>query len=270
MRNFLLFSPPSPVALSRNRAGATPLSGRASGPGGDFRLTREIARLARGSLPLGLIVALAPACLVLSTPDDVPPVEKTPPFLIADRATPNLRELIDIDLGATLPDDFGPELFSAFVVSEDDGDDVDVYLFIDYGFPDNPDGFPFLKKVNQVTVPASTLSDRTRQVTFSQNIAKSLQFLGGCHNVTMIATHDFAGNDCPRCMTDSSQLTWQVRVCSSNQAMADLPPCQVLDREEDCLHWNYTNSCPPQSGPDTDQVCPAYEAEKADAGAGAP
>lgn len=166
----------------------------------------------------------APACLVVSTPELDEP-ERTPPFLIASTADPDSRKVVLIDSDAQ-------RKFSALVRSEDDGGDLSVAMYIDYGDPsgnyepgqDIPK-WPYYKWFPGPPVEAGTFSELDRRASATYfPILDPIK--PGCHTLTMIVSHEFVENEdgryCPRDLTDSSQLTWIVFRCDAEQCPADL------------------------------------------------
>jgi len=201
----------------------TPLSGQKPRPG-----------LARSSLCLLALAVATPACLVTSTPSFEPP-ERTAPFLVPATAVPDPRlvRIVDsTDLAQKQSVDF-----SAYVISEDRDDVVSFQLYIDYGFPENPGGQPFRASFSNIAeLPPSTITDTSRSVKarwFPNSMDPGL----GCHNVTLIASHEFDSlTGCPRCQSDSSQITWQVYRCDSVNGF----PCN--SDFSACAMWS--RSCP--------------------------
>jgi hypothetical protein len=207
-----------------------------------FALPRASA-LARSSLCLFALFMATPACLVTSTPSFEPP-KRTAPFLVAASALPDVRNMILMDARTT-----PSKVFSAEVVSEDNGQQVLGLLYVDYGY--NPPGTdqPFRAMVANIReLDPSTLTDpnaRTMRVTWLPEITGTSS---GCHTVTLIASHDFdRETQCPKCLSDSSQITWQVFVC--NSAIGD-------DCKPDfsaCAQW--TKSCEAVPNPDDAAQC---------------
>lgn len=182
-------------------------------------------RVAQGSL--WSLLALTPSgCLVASTPEFEKP-ERTPPFLLAATADPDIREFVLItDEEANIRNEF-----SAMVMSEDVGQPVKVALYIDYGEP-NVEGRPFHKALILFPeIPPGRMSDNPRQVR-AHLYPEQENVEPGCHTVTMIVSHEFDYSGCPKSLADSSQLTWTVLRCSS------ATNCVPIDAD------NSTKNCP--------------------------
>lgn len=182
------------------------------------RASRAVIRcsfqaLARGSLCL-LAAVMSPACLVTSTSEFQEP-QQTAPFLVASSADPDIREFLIVVDGESRKD------FSASVVSEDRGEPVKVALYIDYGEP-NVAGQPFRYSLtNFPDVAPSSFSDKDRRV--QAQWFPDIQFVeNGCHTVTMVVTHEFDFLDCPKDLSDSSQLVWKVLRCKSRETCEDI------------------------------------------------
>jgi hypothetical protein len=152
---------------------------------------------------------MSPACLVTSTTDFADP-EQTPPFLVASRADPDIREFLVVVDGESRKD------FTAQVLSEDRGESVKIALYIDYG-RSNVAGQPFRNAItNFPDIPAGTLRDGPRQVR-AQWFPDIHPVENGCHTITMMVTHEFDFQDCPETLSDSSQLVWKVLRCESRE-----------------------------------------------------
>lgn len=168
--------------------------------------------MARASLCIVLAMSL-PACLVTSSPSFEEP-ERTPPFLLAQTSSPDIRRVKVVDLLKFKPSGTHTD-FSAGVRSEDAGDRVLGRLVLDYGIRGD-DGRPYADVLQEgVYIPAGTLDDAPRTLT-AQWFPKATL---GCHTVTLFATHelDFA-TGCPTEPDDFDFLTWTVSVCDSGQA----------------------------------------------------
>src|SRR5262249_12514573 len=95
-----------------------------------FRASWAPAALARGSLLVCLAMASG-GCLVTSVPDYVEP-QRTAPFLIAESASPDIRQPLEI-LFDSSQGKYPPQEFRVHVRSEDTGDLVHFKLYVDYG-----------------------------------------------------------------------------------------------------------------------------------------
>jgi len=202
---------------------------------------------------------LTPACLVTSTPD-FEQAQQTPPFLITATANPDPTQILIID-DADLRTQQNSFEFSANVVSEDAGEQVEFQLYIDYGWPDSDLGQPFRTHIGDIIpLTPSTMADTNRRVT-----AKWLPAINGfglgCHTVTLIASHHFDKSSietsgCPVCRSDSSQITWQVYRCDSEGKTADSDkyPCNAPSFTE-CQGWKSDNKCPDYAGTGDGSQC---------------
>ncbi len=216
------------------RAGpATRLSGREPAASTVWRAVRAAARLARTSLVVALLTMPAASCLVTSAPQFEPPAQ-TAPFLVKSTADPDPRTILVWD--DPLKD---RQAFSAQLVSEDAGEDVQVVLFVDYGKPNEASGWPYqYSETHNDAVSASTLDDP------EPRIAKATLFnlTAGCHTVTMMVSHAFdSGLGCPLKLSDSDQITWTIVRCDGGSACA-------IDPQLDCPAIGNPGSCPEQVG----------------------
>lgn len=187
---------------------------------------------------LAMTLLVPASCIITSTPDFEPP-EQTPPFLVSENASPDLRRIVLIQ-----PDqDEVP--FSAFVRSEDDGQQVKVRLLIDYGLKSGESPFP--KALNGKPVDASTMSDRSR-VASAKWTRGGDELTPGCHSFTLMVSHAFDDfTDCPVDLSDSDSLTWNAYVCATG--MPECPPPLALS---DCLLEDEpSSSCPQFSSDET-------------------
>ncbi len=187
---------------------------------------------------LATFAAMTPSCFITSTPDFQPP-SQTPPLLDGNTASPPLGDVIiaqpntEIDLKAGLR-------------SEDAGEDVAVYLYVDYGLNTVPDQ-PYAIVFPIGTVGASTISDDSRYASITW---KPQLISPGCHRLTMMVSHKFnfiGGVTCPADLSDSSALSWDLLLCSSTAS---------------CPAFDPTSSCQPSMA--TERDCPAmFVPEKA-------
>lgn len=194
--------------------------------------------LERSSLIAGLSFMCC-SCLVLSAPEFEEP-DQTPPFLIATAADPDPREFVLV-LDEDKRKDFG-----AAVLSEDRGEPVQVALYIDYGIS-NAAGHPFFRSIAEFPeIPAGTMAEGPRAVS-TQWFLDTANVEPGCHSVTMIVTHHFDYRNCPKRMSDSSQLQWKVLRCATTDT------CPTIDPVKDCPNSqeNPLSSCPPESSGET-------------------
>jgi hypothetical protein len=151
-----------------------------------------------------------PACLVTSSPSFDEP-QRTPPFLMAQTASPDLRRIKVIDLFKFKPSGTHAD-FSAGVRSEDAGSSVVGRLVLDYGVRGD-DGRPYVAVLQEGTLlPPATLDDPPRTLT-AQWFPKTTL---GCHTVTLFATHAIdLTTGCPADAADFDLITWTVWVCDS-------------------------------------------------------
>ena len=168
--------------------------------------------LAQSSLCLAALTMASTGCLVTTTPDFTPP-KRTRPFLVAATADPDTRLVQILDAPPGTPGI--PFSFSADVVSEDQGDEVLVSLYIDYGRPNaNDDPFADVLSSFKKIAPGTLADTKVRPVLAKGKLTSPLAF--GCHTATLMVTHE---NDtvsrCPACLNDSSQITWPLYRCNS-------------------------------------------------------
>jgi len=195
---------------------ATPLSGghppdprtipALSAPERAFRV------LARASLAC-LLAMSSSACLVLSPPEYDRP-QRTAPMLVGTEAFPDLRETILIKEGMEYIE------FGGAVLSEDDGLPVQLALYIDYG-QTNAAGRPYRNVIYPFEpIPPGTLADGARKFQGKRWYLGVTPVAIGCHTVTLVASHEFNAEVCPRDSADASVLVWQVVSCDSSGACA--------------------------------------------------
>ena len=168
--------------------------------------------LAQSSLCLLALTMAFTGCLVTSTPDFTPP-KRTRPFLVPASADPDTRtvQIFDAPQGAAGL----PFSFSADVVSDDQGQQVLVALYIDYGKP-NPADQPFADPITSFApVKPGTMADTTvRRAVAKGKLAHPLK--PGCHTATLVVTHQLDNATlCPACLNDSTQITWPLYRCDS-------------------------------------------------------
>jgi hypothetical protein len=248
MWDFLTFAGSRGASVGR---GATPLSGRDPRASNLSARTQHFSTLARASLCLAYIVVSASGCLVLSTPNDVPPEKQTAPFLIAESAVPPLRSLPKFDVASGDPQDV---TFTADVTSNDAGSAVKPILLVDYGSLDGPDpDLPWQFRKRADDVEPKTFADEPRPVTVELPSSQIGRMSDGCHTITLMVTHAFDDvTGCPRCMADSSQLTWYFLKCNT-EGEPDAVPCDQLVQ---CPLWDLTAACPAGTCEDADGGAP--------------
>lgn len=181
---------------------------------------------------------MSTACLVPSTTEFSEP-EQTPPFLIGASADPDIREFLVVVDGESRKD------FTASLLSEDRGKAVQVALYIDYGRP-NVAGQPFKNAItNFPEIAAGTMSDGPRPV-HAQWFPDIHPVSNGCHTITMMVTHEFDFLDCPKRLSDSSQLVWKVLRCALRETC---DPILVDDPQLGCPSAEQAplESCPATS-----------------------
>lgn len=169
------------------------------------------------SPPCGLLASAAsaaalalslPACLVTSPPEYEPPPQ-TAPQLVASAAFPSLWKLITID-------ERTPFLtFGGAVISEDDGEDVQFVLYIDYG-TSNSAMNPYKNRVFPLpSVKAGKIADGQRSFEVPWYL-DSVPIQKGCHTITLVASHEFEQvNVCPADSKDMSTIEWKLVNCDA-------------------------------------------------------
>ena len=92
------------------------------------------------------------SCLVTSSPEFEDP-EQTPPELIAATATPDIRNILEVD------ESTGRVLLNALVRSEEDaGETIKFRLLLDYGIPNNdqpPKPYQLIVDRGEVALPSA-------------------------------------------------------------------------------------------------------------------
>lgn len=173
-----------------------------------------------------------PACLVTSTPSFDQP-KRTAPFLITSSADPNAHSVLIFDEQM-----IESMVFTADVISEDDGQDVVFNLYVDYGFIP-PEGqtlnnrLPFRGYSSTIASlkPSTMTNPKPRRMQGAKWVPQVSGAINtGCHTVTLMASHAFdTETQCPKCLNDSSQITWQVFYCNSakgDDCTPDFSECQ--------------------------------------------
>ncbi|XYI00980.1 hypothetical protein ACMHYB_14995 [Sorangium sp. So ce1128] len=184
---------------------------------------RSSAALAR-SLAAAALAASATGCLVISPPEYDEP-SKTAPVLTA--VFPPQHIPIHI-VGQDVVKDFG-----ATVLSEDNGDPVQVAIYIDYGRR-SAAGRPFRRPVPPTPIRAGTIADGQRPFTVPWVLDDAPLPTDGmtpakeCHTITLMASHAFNRCICPADTDDMSSLTWQVINCDANESGCPAA-CPALD-----------------------------------------
>jgi hypothetical protein len=184
---------------------------------------------------------LAGSCLVTSTPEFEDPAQ-TPPFLLADTAIPDPRQILLIENTQS------GQIFSAVVRSEDVGEDVQVRLLLDYGWKNVQLGLPYQDLQQGNRVPASTWDQDGRVARVNADFLQSLRMEPGCHRITLMVSHAFDdATGCPvpevdaegnRTVDDFSQITWTVVKCGP-------AGCPTIDPTDTQKVDSFDPSCPP-------------------------
>ncbi|AUX30783.1 hypothetical protein SOCE836_028960 [Sorangium cellulosum] len=178
------------------------------------RFARFATALAR-SLGAAALAASATGCLVISPPE-YDHAERTPPVLTA--VFPPPHRPVHIDQMDKIQD------FSATVLSEDNGDPVEVYMYIDYGKLTS-DKYPYRRRVQQDSVSAGTIAGGQRPLRARLDL--NIDSLPDdattpereCHTITVMASHAFNTKkcSCPDDPDDMSWITWQIINCDPNE-----------------------------------------------------
>lgn len=176
----------------------------------------------------------ASGCLVTSVPDDETPT-LTPPFILDGTAAPPVSDILEIKKDPTNPNKYTSVGLSVSVRSEDAGADLVPILYVDYGFYDEDQNLPFRAARLLDNLPAKTLSDGPRSLAVAY---RPTALLPGCHTVTLMVTHAFSPNLCPKdTVGDSDQITWRFALCADSSsciADVDLSQCQFSSEPKYC------------------------------------
>lgn len=162
------------------------------------RTFRKLLRTACGLLPGVAMTCVLPGCLQ-SNPPDYQSLAQTPPMLDLNSADPSLLNVLDVDTtsGETIP-------FNIKVQSEDRGVGLIAVLYVDYGVA-------HVQQTETVaTVPASTFSDTSRQISLNWTVPSGPVLSPGCHQLTLLVTH--ATNLPIRNSADVGLATWWLNV----------------------------------------------------------
>jgi hypothetical protein len=175
---------------------------------------RALARVSLGCLAMLLVGA--PACLITADPDFTPPARSRPEIITSDACPPSPAVGKVALFQPTPPNSsYTPIEFSACVVSEDAGQDVQTVLLIDYGDDSGVALGPYRWAIPGEPLKAATLADGPREITIKWLPQK--QEPPGCHTVTLLVTHQFQQINgiyhCPADANDAATLTWFAYVC---------------------------------------------------------
>ncbi|WP_437290065.1 hypothetical protein [Sorangium sp. So ce406] len=187
---------------------------------------RFAAALAR-SLATAALAASAAGCLVISPPEYDHP-SKTAPVLTEPFPPPHIPIHID--------EQDVRKSFSASVLSEDNGQPVEVALYVDYGRR-SPDGSAYRRLRAPWSVGAGTIAGGQRSFTLEWSVeGMNLPSDGEtpereCHTITMMASHDFNQCYCPADPEDMGSITWQLIKCDPNEPGCP-GSCPPLDCEK--------------------------------------
>jgi hypothetical protein len=198
-------------------------------------LSRTYAHVARTSLLCVFVLTGATSCLITDTPSFEPPKRTRPQLLESTTPTSQVVKLVKGETGTIDP---SPALFSADVISEDAGQNLQPVLLIDYGQGDGGDLSPPWKsfEVGNI-VPAGTLQDGRREVG-SIPWSQVGQREPGCHTVTMLITHEpkqkLPDFWCPKDADDFDTLTWFAVICTKDamdEDDCDMSNCPLNDAQ---------------------------------------
>ena len=199
-------------------------------------------------VPAALLTMLSGSCLITTDPEPTPEPAQTPPVLVADQADPDPRGILQISKST------GDPKFVAFVQSEDAGEDLQVFLLLDYGIDreNGADGVggapgtgkPFARAASHTAIPASTWLKQDDPLTtvveedepnlrrVDAPLTLELDMSPGCHRLTLMVAHSFSGDDgCPP-PGDYDAITWTVYKCDPNLACPlpfDLSSCPPVE-----------------------------------------
>ncbi|XXX80218.1 hypothetical protein WMF30_15740 [Sorangium sp. So ce134] len=190
------------------------------------RLSAALAR----SLGAAALAASATGCLVISPPEYEHP-ERTSPVLTA--VSPPPHRPVHLKPMELIKD------FHATVLSEDNGDPVQVYMYIDYGKRTSDEyPYPYRRRLEQDPVSAGTIAGGQRPLTARLNL-NLVSFPideatpeRECHTITVMATHAFNPKKCgcPDDPDDMSWITWQLIHCDPDDPTCPTS-CPALDCE---------------------------------------
>jgi hypothetical protein len=174
---------------------------------------RLVSAVARASL-CGLFAMSLEACLVTSSPTFEDP-ERTPPFLVAATAQPDLREILVVNKFEVS----NPLVFSAGLRSEDNGESIVGLVVRNYGV-EGSDTKPYEDELGRRVAEPGTLDDTSRRLSVPWYVNKA--DINGCANVSLLAMHkvdEITG--CPVDPVDFDFLTWTVIVCEGSMDCCD-------------------------------------------------
>ncbi len=184
--------------------------------------------LARNSLIAWVMVSSSAGCLVTADPEFTGP-QPTRPLLIESALSPtrSISEHVK-ELGV-----WPPVKFTALLLSEDAGENVQVILALNYGTTSTPEGPADLYPDNK-QLDASTLTAGPRVVTLSWTPENPVTRF--CNSLTMYATHETLNTTnkrkCPKSEDDASYLSWFVVLCPDGLGSCNYDDCPGAKKEE--------------------------------------
>jgi hypothetical protein len=191
--------------------------------------TRSYALLARNSLLAGFMVSSSVGCLVTADPEFTG-LEQTRPLLIESGLSPT-RSITEYVPEASV---WPPINFTALLLSEDAGEDVQVILALNYGTTSTAEG-PAEQYPDNEDLTASTLTAGPRAVTLSWT-PDDKKITRSCNTLTMYATHATLNTTnkrkCPKSENDVSYLSWFVVLCSDGLGNCNYDDCPGAKKEE--------------------------------------
>ena len=218
--------------LGQRSSAATSFSGD-EGPSVSRSLVARVLRQSRRVRALQKLISAfsfagicTMSCVVVSDPQFEDPVRSAPVFL-PDRGVPDPRNIIEIRKIDT------QYSFSGLVVSEDDGQELLVRLFVDYGVVTGEK--PYADVIIGNRIPAGTLEDGAREAVATWTSGEA-PISPGCHRMTLVVAHDFGDDGCPLApanalpdQVDYDAITWTVVRCDS-----ECPPIKIDDLASQC------------------------------------
>jgi hypothetical protein len=173
-----------------------------------LRRTRDMA-LARCWLVSALSAMLVAGCLFPGPPEYRSP-DQTPPHLW--QPNPPTTEILLVKSNKTRP-------FTASVRSEDAGEDLLAFLYLNY-----LNGPSESLQRGVAIIPAGTMDDMSRQVSMNWTVPER-PTPGTCEQLSMVVSHqsNFGPDNYPIKPEDIDVLTWWVDINDADQTLAQCP-----------------------------------------------
>jgi hypothetical protein len=215
----------------------TQLQAQRDGHAPTTRLSRQIGKMPKISAVLGLawrslsltsIMLFAGSCIVADPPEYRAPGQ-TRPVLNTYSAVPTQTQALILDASSG---QLTKTTFTIQVRSEDAGEPLRAVLFLDYQMKPTDPQHLGEQRIGSLPVTASTYDNVGRFISFDW----PLQYVTGCHFVTLVVAHQNSFLDVddlhldPRDADDDAALvTWTVNVVRSSSDDTTIASCPTRE-----------------------------------------